>query len=441
MQSDSDKNSSVSIILMGAIAIVSIAMAVVLGMQKGDDVKTELSERSQTVAAAVGPLQITNLKGTPEDADTASYANLKQQLASVKKANHEVRSIYLSGIKNNRVFFYVDSERPNSPDYSSAAEWYDDASPAFKQVFRDGKATVEGPLKDDFGTFISGLSPIVAPDSKQVIAVLGIDVDATKYWKDVILAAVMPLTTGLSLILIVGIFEWMRRRNLQLLSLRSELVSVASHELRTPIIGIKWGAESLEGIVTDEKAKPYIKAIHNSAISLQASADDILELTHAINNRKVTIAPTNIYKLIKEVFDTQQLTADQKHVTLSLSDSITPELLLPIDSDKMKRVLHNMISNAIKYTRDGSTVTVAYQHDEVMHRLLISDQGIGIPPTEQEKVLEGFYRASNAIASKVQGTGLGLYLVKTVLEQHGGKVSFISEQNKGTTFTLSIPKR
>lgn len=438
MPGDSEKYNPLPLILVGVIAILSIALAIFMGQHKSQDIKDELSERSQTIAAAVGPLQILDLEGKTDDVDKGSYIALKEQLAAIKEVNHEFRSIYIAGQKNSRVFFYVDSETPDSPQFSPAAEWYDDATTEFKNVFKTEKPIVEGPISDDFGVFISGLAPIT--HNNKVIAVLGVDIDADEYWKDLILAAVVPLTTGLCLILIIVIFEWMRRRNLQLLSLRSELVSVASHELRTPIIGIKWGAESLEGIVKDETALPYIKAIRNSAISLQASADDILELTHAINNRKVKIIPTDMHRLVQDVFDTQQLTADQKGVTLHIDESLTTGLIIPCDSDKMKRVMHNMVSNAIKYTRDGSKVTVAYQQDDQMHRILISDQGIGIPPTEQSKVLEGFYRASNAIASKVQGTGLGLYLVKTVLEQHKGKVSFISEENKGTTFTLSLPK-
>jgi signal transduction histidine kinase len=443
MPSDKDKNRIIPVILVGIITAACIVLALITGKQAGDEFRHELQERAQTIASALGDHEVSQLSGSSLDEEKEAYVTLKRQLAAVKKANQDVRSIYLAGENDGRVFFFVDSEQPGSRDYSPAAEWYDDATPAFKGVFTKNAATVEGPVSDNFGTFISGLAPVDSTDAqgKHPVALLGIDVDADRYWRDIIIAMAIPLTTGLSLVLIIIIFEWIRRRNLQLLDLRSELVSVASHELRTPIIGIKWGAESLETIVTDQKALPYIKAIRNSALSLQASADDILELTHAINNRKVVLKPTNVTKLVRDVFDTQQLTAEQKNVELALDESMDDDLTIMLDADKMRRVLHNMISNAIKYTQEGTAVTVSYQHDEKMHRLLVRDQGIGIPPTEQDKVLKGFYRASNAIASKVQGTGLGLYLVKTVLEQHGGKVSFISEEDKGTTFILSIPKR
>jgi signal transduction histidine kinase len=440
MPSDSDKSRIIPLVLIGFITAASVVAAISLGKVRSHDIRNELQSRSLTIASAIDPDTVMKLKGTAADAKTPAYGFLKERLAAIKKANKDVRSIYLTGKHGNQLFFYVDSEQPGSRDYSPAAERYDDASTAFKNMFTNGQPLVEGPVTDNFGTFISGLAPVKNPDTDKVIAVVGIDIASETYWRNIALAAALPAIIGLCLIIIVGIFEWLRRRNIQLLAVRSELVSVASHELRTPIVGIKWGAESLEKIITDEKALPYVRAIRNSAVSLQASADDILELTYAINNRKVALAPVNVTKLVQEVFDTQELSAQQKNVTLNMDESLTPELTIDLDAEKIKRVLHNMVSNAIKYTRNDTTVTVAYQQDDKTHRILISDQGIGIPPTEQGKVLQGFYRASNAIASKVQGTGLGLYLVKTVLEQHGGKVTFISEENKGTTFTLSLPK-
>lgn len=423
------------------VLILSIGFAIVLGKNKDTEIRRDLRERSETIAAAMGPEQIMQLKGVPEDAELSVYSELKQRLANIKEANHAIQSIYLTGEHQGRLFFYVDSELPSSDDYSPAAEWYDDATPEFKGIFSNGQTVVEGPVSDNFGTFISGLAPIFKPDSSDVVAVIGIDVEASTYWRDIGFAAALPLASGTALIVVIVLFEWVRRRNMQLLALKSELVSVASHELRNPITGIRWAAESLQRLVVDEKAKPLVRAILNSAIRLQASTDDILELTHAMNRKPLNQESVDITALLHEILETQSLSAQQKDITLQVSPAWPPALAIRCDSDKIKRVMHNIISNSIKYSGEHTTVTISYTEDEQMHRISISDEGIGIPIDEQAKVFKGFYRASNAVASKIPGTGLGLFMVKAVMEQHGGDVSFVSDKDKGATFTLSLPKQ
>ncbi|HSX16512.1 MAG TPA: ATP-binding protein [Patescibacteria group bacterium] len=430
-----------AVILMAAAMVLSVGAAIYLGRSTASNIRLELSERSQTIAAALTEENIAKLSGTEADGDTTAYTRLKEQLASVKSANPDTRSIYLMGRHHGQLFFFVDSEQPNSHDYSTPGEDYNDGTPADSAIFDNAKPLVEGPVTDEYGTFISGLAPIKDPSNGAVAAVLGIDVASSTYYRSIAYAAAVPLLTGLSFTLILQVFENIRRRNAQLLTLRSELVSVASHELRNPITGIRWAADSVEKLNTNEKLRPMIHAIKNSAEGLQASTDDILELSHAMNRRSLTVAPADMSQLMQEVFGMQLLSAQRRGVSLRFDSSWPHVLMIPCDADQMKRVLHNVISNAIKYTGDNTVVTVAYKEDDKMHHLLVVDQGIGIPASEQAKVFKGFYRASNAVASRVPGTGLGLFLVKAVLEQHGGNVTFVSAEGKGTTFDLSLPKR
>jgi signal transduction histidine kinase len=422
------------------VTLLSVCASVWLGVNARENIRETLSERSQSIAASLGARDVADLTGNESDATTESYAHLKATLAAVKKANPDTRSIYLMGHRDDSVFFYVDSEQPSSDMYSAAGEDYPEATPENHAIFSNGQTVVEGPLSDSYGTFISGLAPIFMNDSAKVVAVIGVDVDASTYWNEIIFVALMPLLVGFILVLIIIVFERIRRHNAELLALRSELVSVASHELRTPITGIRWAAESMQKLCSDPKMLKMADAIKNSAISLQNSTNDILELSHATNGRELNIKPTDLPSLVKEVIATQMLSAEQKQVTLTM-DTYWPEKLnVAVDPDQMRRAIHNVVSNAIKYTRDNTTVTVSYQHDAKQHKILVSDKGIGIPAAEQSKVFRGFYRASNAIKSDVPGTGLGLYLVKTVMERHGGSVNFVSEENRGTTFTLTLPR-
>jgi len=423
------------------VIIFSTLGAVVLGQRAGNNIRGELGERSQSIAAALDSDQVLRLSGTSRDETSITYKDLKARLADIKRANRTARSLYVTGERNGRLFFYVDSEQPSSDQYSPAGQYYDDATPGFKAIFKNGKPLLEGPLHDDFGTFISGLAPMFRPGSTQVVAVLGVDVDATTYYRNMFAAASLPVLAGLILIIIIVVFEWMRRRNQQLMTVRSELVSVASHELRTPIIGIRLAAENLDHMPLDPSAKAMVRVMYDSARRLQTSTDDILELTRSMQKQSLAMAEVDMMALFNEIVTVQQVAAQQKGVRLLYAAPWPAQLTVRCDADKIKRALHNVVSNAIKYTKDNSLVTIGYKSDEQNHYFTVADQGIGIPQAEVAKVFAGFYRASNAVSSKVPGTGLGLFLVKGVMEQHGGSVSCISEQDKGTIFTLTLPKR
>jgi len=439
--SNTDKYKWIAIALISAVVVASAMGSYVSGKATSDHIHEQLSERSQTIAAAIGANQISKLAGKPSDANTQTYKDLKATLANVKRANPDARSIYIMGQHSGRLFFYVDSEQPDSRDYSSAAEWYDDGTDADKAAFTNAAPFVEGPSTDSYGTFISGLAPVFKPHSSEVLAIIGIDVGADTYWHDVATSAALPVLAGISIVLIIGIFEWQRRRSRQLMALRSELVSVASHELRTPITGIRWAAESIQALEKEEKVNSIARSIRASADSMSASTDDIIELSRLMSSRSLSIGDVDLSKLVHEVVNAQMLTARQRGVDLVIDASWPASLIVQCDRSQLKRALYNVIGNAIKYTAESAKVFIMYTENASAYNIVVADQGIGIPAAEQKKVFNGFYRATNAVASKAQGSGLGLYLVKAVMERHGGQVSFISAENKGTTVTLSLPKK
>lgn len=437
---ESDTTHTLAVTAAWLIVVVSIIGAVWFGMSARTTLQAQLSERSQSIASALGPDEVLKLNANSSDETNTAYRTLKNTLATVKTANPDARSIYIMGRNGEQLFFFVDSETPDSPQYSAAGEAYDDGTPEDLAIFDNGAAFVEGPTKDSYGTFISGLAPIFKPGTTDVVAVLGIDVDVDTYWRDIIFASLVPMLVGTAIVLILTIFERIRRHNAELLALRSELVSVASHELRNPITGIRWAAESMQKISTDEKVLKIADAILHSALHLQASTNDILELSHATNGRALNLKPTDLNLLLREIIETQALSAEKNDIMIHFDEYWPSKLTVTVDPDQMRRALHNIISNAIKYTRPHTTIIISYKQTQREHNIIITDQGIGIPASEQGKVWKGFYRASNAVRSEVPGTGLGLYLVKTVVERHGGNVGFVSEENKGTAFTVTLPR-
>lgn len=420
--------------------LASFGLAVFTGYATRDTIREQLNERCQTMAAVINAGDIQSLKGNSSDSTTAAYASLKSQLSSAKSISQDVRSVYIFGQQGNKLFYYVDSEQPGTVDFSAAGTDFTSASDQDAAIFASGQPFVEGPLSQDHGGAITAAAPIYKPGTRTMIAALGIDMSTSFYWREIVYSAFVPFLAGTSFALLVFFFERIRRNNAQLLALRSELVSVASHELRNPITGIRWAAESMKKITTDERVLKMSDAILNSALRLQASTNDILELSHATNNRRLNIKPTDMSALMREIIETQSLSAQQKNVAIIFDKYWPATLSVRCDADQMRRAMHNVISNAIKYTRPDTIITITYQMDAKFHKILVIDQGIGIPTAEQSKVFRGFYRASNAVKSDIPGTGLGLYLVKTVLERLGGTVTCESQENHGTTFILSIPR-
>jgi signal transduction histidine kinase len=436
----SERSSSTALLLV-TIIVVGIFLLSFFNVQTANEEnRHNLEQRATTIAAALDTEQIAKLSGMPTDADTQTYKQLKSRLTALRQINTDAKSIYLTTIRGDQVYFLVDSEQPDTQYFSAPGDRYDEATAAFKNMFYSSPVPlVEGPVTDHFGSWVSGLAPIFNPHTGRVLAVVGVDIDSVSYNQSLLGALDLPLGSGLILLAVVGVYEWSRRRELQQMRMRSELVSIASHELRSPLVGMRWAIEGLLKSVTNKAEEAKLAAIHDSILRLQDGTEDILQFTKVTGTRKLTLTPTDMRALVQEICDTQSLVAQQKKVTLIIDESWPKELTVTCDADRMKRAIHNLVSNAIKYTRTGTNVTLHYERTGKFHRISITDHGIGIPKLEQKRIFGGFYRASNAQASGINGTGLGLYLTRTIILQHKGSIGFISEEGKGTTFVVNLP--
>ncbi len=431
--------SAASVILIIVALIGGGVMAYLNGVATGDQYKRDLTNRAATMAAALDSDKVSELTGVTADTNKPAYRELQTKLRLLKQSNSDTISIYLTGIENGQAYFKVDSEVPGTMYYTAPGEPYLQASALFKSVFDGTSPYVEGPISDAHGQWLSGLAPVVDLRTGQAVGVLGVDVNAASFNQAITISAGIPLLVMAIFLTVVIIYERGRLRQQRELRMRSELMSIASHELRTPITGMRWAAESLLHTQPDGPTKAMAQAMYDSVLNLQAGTEDILQLTRLQKNPKMQMAPTDLVPLVNEICGTQRILAGQRRVIIKMDESWPTTLLVSCDPARMKQVFHNIVSNAVKYTAQGTTVVLSYKKDAKFHKIMVSDKGIGIPKDEQSRVFEGFYRASNAKATGETGTGLGLYLSKTIVEQHHGKITYETEQNKGTTFTVSIP--
>ncbi|MEI7578519.1 MAG: ATP-binding protein [bacterium] len=225
--------------------------------------------------------------------------------------------------------------------------------------------------------------------------------------------------------------------------MKSEFVSVASHQLRTPLTGIRWYLELLKdsglGKFSAEQ-REFFNNIEESNNRMIKLVEDLLNVSRIEVGRKFSISKviTDFIPLVQETIKDQKIIADQKKIQIIVDESFPKFLRLHIDPEKIAQVLKNLVSNAIKYSPNGTKIEISYHLKGKEHIFSVKDQGLGIPKKSYSDMFKKFFRADNAVKTQTEGTGLGLYISKAIIEGHGGKIWFESKLNKGTIFYFSL---
>ena len=224
--------------------------------------------------------------------------------------------------------------------------------------------------------------------------------------------------------------------------MKSELISVVSHELRTPLTSIKAYTETLLDNVHNPSftaQERFLGIINEECDRLARIVNDVLDLSRMDSGRrKLRAEPLRLDQLIDEVLPTIQPQFSAKRLTIARD--LSPDLpSLEADPDLLKQVLVNLINNAAKFSREGSTVTLsaALVGDRV--QIAVEDQGMGIPADKLSRVFERFYRVEEVGVDRAGGTGLGLAIVKSAVELHGGSIRVESEVGRGSRFVMEMP--
>jgi signal transduction histidine kinase len=244
---------------------------------------------------------------------------------------------------------------------------------------------------------------------------------------------------------IVGAVEVFRdiTREREMDKAKTEFVSLASHQLRTPLSAVNWYSEMLlagdAGSVTPEQRK-YIEEIYHGNLRMVDLVNTLLDVSRIeLGTFTMESKPIDIIKLTKEIISEHKLHISEKKI--HFSSSFEKNFFnIQIDPKILSMVIHNLLSNAIKYTAPQGKVHISLSFKRKGYVLLkCSDTGYGIPKAQQDKIFTKLFRADNVIGKDTQGTGLGLYIAKSIVEQCGGKIWFTSKENKGTVFFAELP--
>jgi signal transduction histidine kinase len=248
-------------------------------------------------------------------------------------------------------------------------------------------------------------------------------------------------------------------RQLRLSEMKSNFVSSVSHELRAPIASVRLLAESLErGTVSEGgKQQEYYHFIVQECRRLSSLIENVLDFSRIEQGRKqYDFEPTDLVALTQQTLKLMGPNAVEKGVQLSLApiacEFLNEHSQVCLDGKSIQQAVINLLDNAIKYSPKGGLVTVGLElsnrdglspgpdtSDSRAIRLWVADQGEGIPPEEHEKIFERFYRLGSELRRQTQGVGIGLSIVKHIVEAHGGRVWVESEAGRGSRFTMVLP--
>jgi PAS domain S-box-containing protein len=229
--------------------------------------------------------------------------------------------------------------------------------------------------------------------------------------------------------------------------LKTEFVSVAAHQLRTPLSAIKWTLRMLLdgdiGKITKEQ-RDFLEKTYKSNERMIHLINDLLNVTRIEEGRFLyNVRVQDIIEVAEKVITPLKEVAERKNVKLVFE---TPSLGVPLtsfDAEKISLVIQNLVENAINYNRPGGEVKVSVNYLREKKEIIfsVSDTGIGIPKEQQQRVFSRFFRATNAVRVDTEGTGLGLYIAKNIIKAHNGKIWFKSQEGKGSTFYFTLPVR
>ncbi len=252
-----------------------------------------------------------------------------------------------------------------------------------------------------------------------------------------------PLLTDEGVMVSIAVRDMTDRRRLEAQSqrLRDELIASVSHELRTPltsIIGYSELMADLDDGDLSRRARKLLAVIERNAERELQLVDDLLTIAYLDDNRlRIDRRSVQLLTIARRVVDDAGLRARQRGLELRLVEADVP----PVHGDfyRLVQVLENLLTNALKFTGPGGRVDVAVLDDGPMGVVEVRDTGIGVSPEEKMRVFERLYRAPSAVRSQAQGAGLGLPIVRAIVEGHGGTVEVESEVGVGTTVRVAIP--
>ncbi len=222
---------------------------------------------------------------------------------------------------------------------------------------------------------------------------------------------------------------------------RNEFLGNVTHELRTPIFAIQLSLETLlDGAVNDENVnKDFLKRALNQTSRLTELVDDLIEISRLETGMKISKRYFEVNRFINEIISELSGLSKKSKVEISLKSEVSDKTQVFGDEERLKQVFINLVDNAIKYSNENGKIEIGIAKSDKEITISVSDNGIGIPKEDLPRIFERFYRVDKTRSRDMGGSGLGLSIVKHILELHNSTIKVESEEGKGTRFEFNLP--
>jgi len=225
--------------------------------------------------------------------------------------------------------------------------------------------------------------------------------------------------------------------------MKSELISIVSHQLRTPLSAVKWGIKMLldgdAGEVNKEQKDILAKGYRSNERMIHL-VNDLLNVSRIEEGRfQYKFITSSIEDLIETTTKEFTYSLEEKQMSLEFQRGTKPLPLVRMDQAKIHVVLQNLLSNAINYTPPGGKIRINLKVQDSFIEVSVKDNGMGIPESQKASLFQRFFRADNAVRMQTEGSGLGLFIAQNIIQNHKGRIWADSEENKGSIFYFTLP--
>ena len=446
-----------------------------IGRREDARLRQGVLRRVQTAAAAdlLAAERTRRLSGTTADLAQPYYQRLKEELILVRSVNPDVHFVYFMGLKDGQVFFFVDSEPAGAKDYSPPGQVYEEASPALREAFRSGQPFTEGPTTDRWGTWISGLVPIVDKQDDRIVAVLGMDLDARAWGQQIAINRTLPIAITCFIVLMLLMFfiairsseedtariwlaeedvknayDKLKKTEAQLvqsakMSVVGQLAGGVAHEINNPLTSILAHVEVIRRRVAQEspecagQLKDFLRSIEDDVTRCKKITDSLMDFAFGTEE---PVGQIDLNRAVENALAILNYSLEERRIVIKkeLAEGLPG---LPMNYQLIQQIIFNLVDNAAWAIGQKTEqligqiiISTGLAADGKCLELSVADNGIGISAKDQNQVFEPFFTKKRV----GEGSGLGLSIIYGLVKDQGGSIRVESSPEQGAKFIVSF---